>query len=172
MRGSVLVADPSPTIRRVVELSCAGTGLRVVTAATAGEAFAQLAAAPPDVLLADLELPGLDGYALCRRVKCLPDPPSVLLLAGILDGFDPRRAEGCGADGQLTKPFDSAVLLARVRELLRAAEARRRVPAPRAAPDARPRSMTEPQIESIARSVAERLVGPLATELARELGRA
>lgn len=201
MTKAVLLADDSPTIRRVVELSFADSGLRLETVATGGEALARLDSLRPDLVLADVDMPEPAGYELCRRIKESARPVPVLLLAGAFEGFDAERTRACGADGGLTKPFDTRRLVQQVHDLLKRDEARARldwtgiVPAPGSDTERAPaaveddrRSMASQSldpppssagaqtlpietIEAIARAVAERMVGPLAEELARELAK-
>lgn len=120
MPKKVLLADDSVTIRKVVELTFADTDIRVDAVASGAEALERFRAAPPDLVLADVVMPGPDGYDLCRRVKESDERVPVILLAGTFEPFDPERARLCGADGHLVKPFESRVLLDRVERLLAA----------------------------------------------------
>ncbi|HSN89277.1 MAG TPA: response regulator, partial [Thermoanaerobaculia bacterium] len=84
------------------------------------EAVAALAQADPDFVIADVHMPGANGYEVCRRSKQRrPDVP-VLLLVGTFEPFDEGQARSAGADSFLKKPFDSQELLQRVEELLAA----------------------------------------------------
>ena len=108
-RRTLLLADDSPTIQKVVSLTFEDEGLRVVAVGSGGEALAQLAQDAPDIILADVHMPAPNGYALCARVRRderLRHVP-VLLLVGAFEPFDEAEARACGADGVLTKPFQS-----------------------------------------------------------------
>ncbi len=118
MSRTILLADDSVTIRKVVELTFSDTDIRVESVGSGREALDRLDALRPDLVLADVAMPGPSGYEVCERVKASPRPVPVLLLAGTFEPFDPRRAVSCGADGHLVKPFESRALLARVEELL------------------------------------------------------
>jgi len=77
----------------------------------------------PDVVLADVVMPGPTGYEICRQVKSSDRPVPVLLLAGTFEAFDHDLARSCGADGCLMKPFESRTLMDRVSSLLADREA-------------------------------------------------
>jgi CheY-like chemotaxis protein len=108
-RRTLLVADDSPTVRKVVALTFDDEGFRVAAAASGAEALEEIGRAVPDVILADVHMPAPGGYELCARVKGdrrTRDVP-VLLLVGAFEPFDEAEARSCGADGVLTKPFQS-----------------------------------------------------------------
>lgn len=157
MHRTILVADESSTIRRIVELTFGDTDLRVETVATAREALERLPALEPDLVLVDVALREPSGYELCRAVKASPHPAPVLLLTGAFDPFDREKAEAAGADGHLVKPFESSVLRIRVAELL-AAPVRLR---PQAAPPVPPEA--EPQADAVVDSTAT-VPGPATDE--------
>ena len=117
---TILVADDSITIRRVVELTFADTPLRVECVGTGAEAIERLDAIRPDLILADVVMPEPTGYEICAHVKRSARPVPVLLLAGTFEPFDPARARACGADGHVVKPFDSRSLVDLVERLLAA----------------------------------------------------
>jgi len=117
---TLLLADGSLTIRRVIELTFAEAGIRVVTVADGREAIERILREPPDIILADVGMPGRDGYEVAAFVKQAPTLSHipVILLAGALEPVDEHRAGESGADGVLVKPFEPQVAVARVRELL------------------------------------------------------
>jgi CheY-like chemotaxis protein len=120
MVRTVLLADDSPTIQRVVELTFAGENVNVVAVGDGRSAIDAIRQAPPDVVLADIGMPGCTGYDVLAFVRGQPALASlpVLLLAGAFEEVDPAEAARRGADGVLSKPFDPAVLVDRVGELL------------------------------------------------------
>ena len=120
MSKSILVADDSITIRKVVELTFAETGIRVESVGSGREALDRIPVLRPDLVLADVVMPEPSGYDVCRAVKASERPVPVLLLAGTFEPFDPERARGVGADGHLIKPFESRTLVERVEALLAA----------------------------------------------------
>jgi CheY-like chemotaxis protein len=118
MAKTILLADDSATIRKIVELTFSGTEFRLQTAESGEQALAALESEPPDLVLADVVMPGPDGYELCSTIKTSDRPVPVILLAGTFEPFDAERASACGADAHLVKPFESEGLLAKVKELL------------------------------------------------------
>ncbi len=117
MTKTILLADDSVTIQKVVELTFLDEDFRVTAVGNGAEAIARLGETTPDVVIADVHMPGADGYEVCRRSKELHPSVPVLLLAGTFEAFDAEEATRCGADGHLKKPFDSQELLRRVRDL-------------------------------------------------------
>jgi CheY-like chemotaxis protein len=117
---TLLLADQSVTIHRVIELTFADQDVRVVAVDDGNQAIERLEAAPPDIVLADASMPGRDGYEVARYVKQsarLSHIP-VLLLAGAFESIDRHRAEEAGCDGFLAKPFEPQLVVSRVQELL------------------------------------------------------
>ena len=108
-RRTLLLADDSLTVQKVVSLTFADEGMQVLTASGGEEALAVLGETVPDVLLADVHMPAPGGYELCARVKRDPRTSRVpvLLLVGTFEPFDEAEARRVGADGVLTKPFQS-----------------------------------------------------------------
>lgn len=121
MARTILLADDSVTIQKVVELTFLDEDFRVVSFGNGSDAVARLGELRPDVVLADVHMPGADGYEVCAAARAaLPGVP-VLLLVGTFEVFDAQRAAEVGAAGHLKKPFDSQELLRRVQELTSAA---------------------------------------------------
>ena len=118
MRRTILLADDSVTIRKIVELTFGDTDIRVESVASGREALERLSDLRPDLVLADVVMPGPSGYEVCRAIKASDRPVPVLLLAGTFEPFDAEQARDCGSDGHLTKPFDSRLLVERVEQLL------------------------------------------------------
>jgi CheY-like chemotaxis protein len=110
MPKTILLADDSPTIRKIVELTFSDTEIRVEAVAGGTEALDRLDNLEPDLVLADVVMPEPSGYDICSRVKESDRPVPVLLLAGSFEPFDEERANACGADGHLVKPFESSHL--------------------------------------------------------------
>ncbi len=117
----LLLADPSASIRKVIELALADENIEVSSTADAQAAMHRFVEIQPDIVLVDVELPGTSGYQICEMIKqdeLTRDIP-VLLLVGAFVPFDHDEAERVGADGFMTKPFHSIrELVIRVNELL------------------------------------------------------
>ncbi|GHF59668.1 two-component system response regulator MprA [Deinococcus metalli] len=121
---SLLVVEDDPGIREYLSLGFHYEGFRVRTAATGSEALAEAAREAPDVLLLDVMLPGLDGFAVLRALRERSQVPVLMLTAR--DGVDDRIAGLTGgADDYLVKPFHFGELVARVHALLRRAQPER-----------------------------------------------
>jgi len=117
----ILVVDDTPmNVKLLVDLLDAA-GYETVSAAGGAEALDCIAARPPDLVLLDVMMPGMNGYEVCERLRAQPATallPVVLVTA--LDGKDDRvRGIEAGADDFLTKPINKHELLARVKSLLR-----------------------------------------------------
>src|SRR5687768_10349284 len=105
----LLLADDSATIQKVIDLTFADEGVRVMAVSSGQEALDQILEFAPDIVLADVFMPSPDGYEVCRYVKTnekLKHIP-VMLLVGSFEPFDEAEARRVGADDILTKPFSS-----------------------------------------------------------------
>ena len=142
MPATLLLADDSVTIQRVIEMTFAEEDVRVVTVGDGREAIERIAADPPDIVLADTNMPEKDGYEVSAFVKAESARSGipVVLLTGAFEPVDDERAREVGCDAVLVKPFEPTAVLNRVRELLGLpASADAAAPAPTgeaAAPDA------------------------------------
>src|SRR4051812_11841988 len=116
MGKRILLADDSVTIQKVVELTFMDEDFEVVAVSNGDEAVARLAEVQPDVVIADIHMPGANGYEVCRQVKQWRPGTPVLLLVGTFEPFQDEEARRAGADGHLKKPFDSQELLRRVED--------------------------------------------------------
>lgn len=105
----LLIADDSVTIQKVVDLTFSDEGMQVTSVGDGEEAVARLEELAPDVVLADVFMPGLSGYEVCEAIKHserfrhIP----VMLLVGSFEPFDVAEARRVGADDVVTKPFQS-----------------------------------------------------------------
>src|SRR5438445_5001697 len=117
---TLLLADDSVTIQRVIELTFADEDVQVIAVSDGDQAIAQLDANPPDIVLADVGMPGKDGYEVAAYVKHSPrlSHIPVVLLTGAFEPVDQARAASVGCDGVLAKPFEPQLVIGRVRELL------------------------------------------------------
>ncbi|OFW29163.1 MAG: hypothetical protein A3G76_07685 [Acidobacteria bacterium RIFCSPLOWO2_12_FULL_65_11] len=117
---TLLVADDSVTIRRVIELTFADENITVVAVGDGDEAIERIEAAPPDIVLADTGMPGRNGYEVAEYIRRSPRLAHipVVLLTGAFEPVDHARVAAVGCDGVLAKPFEPQVVVARVKELL------------------------------------------------------
>ncbi|MEU4782828.1 response regulator transcription factor [Micromonospora sp. NPDC023633] len=122
MEGRVLVVEDDASIREVTALGLRRAGFRVDTARDGREGLAAWRARPPDLIVLDVMLPGLDGFEVCREIRRTSGVP-ILMLTARTDTVDVVVGLECGADDYLRKPFDLPELVARVRSVLRRASA-------------------------------------------------
>lgn len=115
----VLLADDSVTIRKVVELILPES-FQLTAVKSGTEALNLLSSFGPDIVLADIEMPSMNGYQLCEKIKGNPATSSipVLLLAGAFEPLDEGLAARVGADGHIIKPFEAEDLMGRINGLL------------------------------------------------------
>ncbi|MEM7350167.1 MAG: response regulator [Acidobacteriota bacterium] len=117
MAKTILLADDSVTIQKVVELTFMDEDYEVVATGDGEVALERLPEVGPDLVIADVHMPKIDGYEVCRQAKERHPGIPVLLLVGTFEQFDEARATEVGADGHLKKPFDSQDLLSQVETL-------------------------------------------------------
>ena len=117
-RQEVLVVDDEPMVREVLVTYLRRDGFAVREAADGHEARAALRAAPPDLILLDVMLPGVNGLDLLHEVRAAGGAPVILITAR---GGEDQRVDGLdlGADDYVTKPFSAREVAARVRSVLR-----------------------------------------------------
>jgi two-component system cell cycle response regulator DivK len=116
----ILVVDDHADNRRILRDLLGSAGFEVLEATTGEEAVAQAAAAVPDLILMDIQLPGIDGYEATRRIKAteaLRRIPLIVVTSYALSGDD-AKALAAGADAYVAKPFSPRALLTTVRQHL------------------------------------------------------
>ena len=114
----IMVVDDDPNISRLVELYLAREGFEVKTVARGDEAVNEFHRLPPDLMLLDVMLPGLDGYQVLKAVRKSGVIPVIMLTARD-ETFDKVLGLELGADDYITKPFDPKEMVARVKAVLR-----------------------------------------------------
>jgi CheY-like chemotaxis protein len=120
MTQTLLLADDSHVIHGLIERGLAELKVELIASSNGEEAIEMARSLRPDIVLADIGLPGQNGYQLCRAIKESPELGHipVVLLAGAFEPFDPKKVQASGADDIITKPFESATLVERVKVLL------------------------------------------------------
>lgn len=114
----ILLVDDDPNISRLVQLYLEKEGFEVKTADRGDDALAMFRKMPPDLMLLDVMLPGMDGWQVCRTIRKTSSIPIIMLTAKD-ETFDKVLGLELGADDYITKPFSLAVLRARVNTQLR-----------------------------------------------------
>jgi DNA-binding response OmpR family regulator len=117
-KATILVVDDEPHVLKLVKANLESSGYKVLTAADGAEAVTTVEQELPNLVILDLMLPKMDGYAVCRRIREFSTVPVIMLTArsaqvDLVHGFE------VGADDYLTKPFSVTELLMRVQAVLR-----------------------------------------------------
>ena len=110
--ASILVVDDNPLNQKLTKLLLLKSGYQVQTVANAQEALATLNTFAPDLILMDLQLPGMDGFELTRLLKKHPAMQKVVIVALTAYAMkgDEDRAREAGCDGYIAKPLDTRSL--------------------------------------------------------------
>jgi CheY-like chemotaxis protein len=132
MSGTLLLADDSITIQKVVELTFAETEHKVFTVGSGRDLLQRLPEIKPDVVLCDVVMPDMNGYEVCQILKSDPSTLHipVVLLTGTFEPFDRDRAQAAGCDAIVTKPFEARELIGVVEDLLARVQSVAAPPAP------------------------------------------
>ena len=119
MNRTILLADDSLTIQKVVELTFADTDYEVVAVSSGDDLLQRLPECQPDLVICDVIMPGRDGYDVCQEIKSNADflHVPVILLTGTFEPFDRDRALAVGCSEIITKPFEARKLLEAVDRL-------------------------------------------------------
>ncbi|MEU0334015.1 response regulator transcription factor [Streptomyces sp. NPDC006193] len=119
MPPNVLLAEDDRAIRHALERALTLEGYEVTAVADGVEALAQAHRNPPDVLVLDVMMPGIDGLQVCRVLRAEGDRTPILMLTALVETADRIAGLDAGADDYVVKPFDVEEVFARLRALLR-----------------------------------------------------
>jgi len=152
MRRTILVADDSPTIRRLVTQIFADGNFQIVEVNNGDAAIKSFEEVRPSVVLADIYMPGRNGYQVCTYVRQHPQlgQTPVVLLVGAFDAFDDNAAKQAGATASITKPFEPGALIELVTSVLPAEVPETDPPPPR---EPVPAAELVPRPEHVAQSI-------------------
>ena len=114
----ILLVDDDPNIRQLVNLYLQKEGFEVTMADRGDEALKMFKASPPNLILLDIMLPGMDGWQVCREVRKISNIPIIMLTAKD-ETFDKVLGLELGADDYVAKPFDMKELVARIKAVTR-----------------------------------------------------
>jgi two-component system, chemotaxis family, chemotaxis protein CheY len=117
---AILCADDSASIRQMVSFTLQSAGYQPVTANDGSDALAKLDAERFAMVITDLNMPGLDGLSLIRKIRANPRHAGVPIVMLTTESEESKKLEGkaAGATGWIVKPFDQARLLAAVKKLV------------------------------------------------------
>ena len=120
MTKRILIVEDQEDNRMIIRDMLVHSGFEIDEAASGEEAIARVNARPPDLILMDVQLPGLDGYAITRQIRAIPDLSKVPIIAvtSFAMSGDDERARVAGCDDYISKPYSPRALLQRVKELL------------------------------------------------------
>src|ERR1700761_2200677 len=118
-RKMLLIVDDDPDVREGLAEQLALEDFSVAQAATGGDGVAQAQAIKPDLILLDVDLPGIDGREVCRQVRAGGIATPIIMLTAASGDADTIQGLDAGANDYVSKPFRFSVLLARIRAQLR-----------------------------------------------------
>src|SRR5271167_4643379 len=118
----ILLADDSPHAQRMGERILREEGFAVVSVTDGETAMLRMQDVDPDLVIADVFLPGRDGFELCRSIKHSHRHVRVILTAGLLESFDEDEARRAGCDAILKKPFEASQVVETIRPLIHDAQ--------------------------------------------------
>jgi CheY-like chemotaxis protein len=147
----ILVADDSITIQKIVTMAFESENAEVEGIDDGQKAFDKVPDFKPDILLADVDMPGLDGFELCQKIKEDPELANikVLLLATDFEDFDEGRFKECQAENYISKPFKSDDIVQMVTQVMKGENA----PETPQLPDSIEEKDDEPSLEELLESV-------------------
>jgi len=117
--ADILVVEDDPIIRRTVDYALRRAGFTTRTSGDGVEALLMAQNEPPDLILLDLMLPGIDGFEFAERIRRSDPEVAIIMVTALSQASDTVRGLDAGADDYITKPFSTEELLARVRANLR-----------------------------------------------------
>ena len=135
--GKILVVDDDPQIRRVLKATLVSHGYEVIEARTGEDGLELISREAPNLVLLDMNMPGMGGLETCRALRAFSDVPVIVLTVRNSEK-DKVAALDAGGDDYVTKPFGIEELLARIRAALRRSSA---------SPEGVPRSFSAPGLE-------------------------
>jgi DNA-binding response OmpR family regulator len=165
MSAKILVADESPTIHKIVAMAFEEDGFTVEGISQGEHALEYMVEFQPDIVLADIHLPGTDGYELCRQIKNSPSFGSirVILLTSDFEDIDKVELEISRADDFISKPFKTEEILKKVKSQLKISKPEKKAPAKKAESPQEPenREVIQNEFEDIINQPEESTTDPV-----------
>ena len=118
-KRKILIAEDDPNILELLKLYMCRDGFEVETAVNGGEALAKFRIFKPDLVLLDVMMPGIDGFAVCQRIRKQNNNVGIIILSAKSQEMDKVNGLMLGADDYITKPFSPSELTARVDAICR-----------------------------------------------------
>lgn len=126
MAKHILLIDDDPSLIEALTMTFEDAGYEVSRASNGREGLASILNHPPDAVICDVNMPGIDGFSLCRKLREAGNMVPLLILTSRDSEIDEALGLDLGADDYLSKPFSTRILLARIQALLRREGARKR----------------------------------------------
>lgn len=153
MGYKLLLADDSITIQKVVSIIFANEECELTIVDNGNAALEKAGEVLPDIMLVDTLMPGTSGYEVCERIRQNPSLKAIplLLLTGAFEPFDVEKAKESGADDFISKPFESQLLVDKVKSLVELGKGRKGLAPP---PEPAVATVIEPEEEAVSEPVA------------------
>jgi CheY-like chemotaxis protein len=165
MSAKILVADESPTIHKIVAMAFEDEGITVEGISRGEHALEYMVEFQPDIVLADIHLPGTDGYELCRQIKDSSSFESVrvILLTSDFEDIDNAKLEIAQADDFISKPFKTEEILKKVKSQLESTGQEKETPATTVESSQEPENneVVQNELEDIINQPKESTVDPV-----------
>lgn len=117
--ANIVLIDDDPSLLDVLLLACEDAGHQATTAPDGAQGYERIRETKPQLVISDVNMPGLDGFSLCKRLRAEGNPVPLILLTSRDNEIDEALGLELGADDYVPKPFSTRVLMARVAALLR-----------------------------------------------------
>lgn len=120
VRNRILIVEDEESLLNLESIILTSKGYRVTGCGDGAAALEELVRNPPDIVVLDIMLPGMDGFQVCRSIKDNPETSAipVVMLSARKNSQDMERGLQAGADAYITKPFNSAQLIGTIERLL------------------------------------------------------
>jgi CheY-like chemotaxis protein len=165
MTAKILVADESPTIHKIVAMAFEGENIMVEGISRGEHALEFMVEYQPNIVLADIHFPGIDGYELCRQIKNSPlfGTIRVILLTSDFEDIDKVELEISRADDYISKPFKTEEILRKVKSQLNIPEPEKKAPVKKEKPPQKPKNneVIQNELEDIINQPKESTADPV-----------
>ena len=171
MRKTILLADDSPTIRRLVTQTFADADFKIVEVSNGDAAIKAIEEVKPNLVLSDIYMPGKNGYEVCTFIRDHPrlNATPVILLVGAFDAFSDETAKQAGATANIKKPFEPGALIELVTsvlpgdagEVIEPEPVQETRPKPQTKPQPKPQREPKPEPTRVPKSASSAAPGPL-----------
>jgi DNA-binding response OmpR family regulator len=113
----ILIVDDDPKVVKIIKENLEARGYELLAAGNGPDALNTIKTKPPDLVILDIVLPGIDGFEVCRMIRGFSKVP-IIMLTALGNAGAKIRGLSLGADDYITKPFDINILMARIKAIL------------------------------------------------------